>query len=453
LDLETAMSLAVARAIDRKYVGPDGRRPLSFQRVFKEWPTFNDEWVNPSAVVLPDGDLLYGPSHMTPTLMEDTWEVRGEPGFGLYKLDEATKEFDIGIRARTQAERNALKAGIEQIFVDDAIILAPLANKARNGIIVPMPEYWGLSCRLHLVSSRKLDDAAAAAANRWEALIHVRADAPHVKLGIVQPFRLSLKVVETSPIVAQAAPIVIVPQAPAPGPRFWFDGFAVDRSGSDVTAWADQSGNDNDATFVGMPGGSRHLQYVGSSPLNGLPGLQGSQDFSPQGLVNLNGGNIYTGGDPRTVFAMVTFGGLGAFGSLGGFPFTFRRSAAMFGLGVFTEGPPKPPGHQIFYTDFATTIEAVTPIDYSHTSRLVRWQTDPGGTTLQTYIDSVLVAETAMALGDELGASGFIIGNLINDDGHAVFEGYLHEIIGYDGSLAAPAVLTTESYLNSKWRP
>lgn len=456
-DLETAISLALLRVIDREYPGPGGQGVVRFLQTFEDWPSFESADLTPSAVVLPDGDLMYGPSHPTPTLMEETWEPRGENGLGLYVLSEASREFEVRFRGATTAERNALKAGLETAFeaddVEAASVMIPPTG-ARYGIVTTMPEYWGMTVRLTLLASSKLDDADTAAKNLNEGRLRVRAEARHVKLGPVPVFKLRVReIVEDSRIVTTTAPIVIVPQFPFPGPRFWFDGMAVNRVGTDVTLWADQSDNDNDATFVGMPGGSRHLQYVGSSPLNGLPGLQGSQGLSPQGLVNLNLGNLYTGGDPRTVFAVVTFGGTGAFGSLGGFVFTFRRSAAMFGLGVFTEGPPKPPGHQVLYTDLATTIEAVAPVDYSNTSHLIRWQTDVSGATLQTYIDGLLVAETAIGLGNELGAPGFIIGNLINDDGHAVFEGFLHEIIGYDGSHGptSPTVLTTESYLRHHW--
>jgi hypothetical protein len=240
--------------------------------------------------------------------------------------------------------------------------------------------------------------------------------------------------------------------APAPGPRFWFKADAgISLSGSDVTAWADQSGNGFNASDAGMPGGSRHLQFNPTST-NGLPGLTGSQAASPQALI-YTPGNVYTGGAPRTVFAVVKFGGTGAFGSLGGFVFTFRRSAPEFGLGVFTHGPPDPPGHQVLYTDFSapTTIEATTPVDYSGQAMLLRWQTNVGGTTLSVFKNGVAISTVTNTLGGEIGDTGFIIGSLINDDGHAVFEGDINEIIGYDGVLSGGDITLTENYLKEKW--
>jgi hypothetical protein len=233
--------------------------------------------------------------------------------------------------------------------------------------------------------------------------------------------------------------------APATGPRFWFKAdVGVTLSGSDVTAWADQSGNGFNVSDVGMPGGSRHLQYVASS-VNGLPGVAGTQDFAPQSLI-YTGSNLYNGGDPRTVFAVVKPGGTSIFGRLGGYIFTFRRSAAEFAMGLETQS-----GVQKFYTDFSTVISAVTPVDYSNTPILIRWQTDAGGVNLQTYINSVLVAQNSTTLGNELGNTGFIVGSIINDDGGQVFEGAINEVIGYDGSLSGGNVTTTENYLKTKW--
>jgi hypothetical protein len=233
---------------------------------------------------------------------------------------------------------------------------------------------------------------------------------------------------------------------PAAGPRFWFDATrGVTLSGSNVTAWADQSGNALNVSDVGMPGGSRHLQYVASS-VNGLPGLQGTQDFTPQSLI-YTGSNVYTGGAPRTVFAVVKPGGPSMFGRLGGYIFTFRRSAPEFGLGLETVGGTD----QRLYTDFTTIISASTAVDYTGTPILIRWQTDAGGTNLQTYINGASIPQTSTTLGGESGNVGFIVGSLINDDGGQVFQGDTNEIIGYDGVLSAGDITLTETYLKSKW--
>lgn len=194
-DLETAISMAVMRTIDRDYPGVGGQGTLRFLALHEDWPSFENSDIVPSACVLPDGDLKYGPSHPTPTLMEDTWEPVGERGLGLYVLSEASRDFELTFRGQTLEERNALKAALETAFEDPAVenatVMMPPTG-ARYGIVVEMPEYWGLTCRLTLLASRKLDDADTAAKNIHEGRLVLRAEARHVKLGPVSPFRLKI---------------------------------------------------------------------------------------------------------------------------------------------------------------------------------------------------------------------------------------------------------------------
>jgi hypothetical protein len=199
-DLETAISLAVARAVSGQFTGPGGAGKIAFTQVFEDWPSFESYYVPPSAVILPDEPLVFGPSQLVPRLLEETWEPVGEPGLGLYELAEASREIGLQYRAGTAAERNALKAGLETAFVAPEVTLAPV-NGARYGALVPMPEYWGLTARLAIVDSIKLDDADSAAQNRWEGRVTIRAQAKLVKLAIVQPFRVRIReVIGPSPV-------------------------------------------------------------------------------------------------------------------------------------------------------------------------------------------------------------------------------------------------------------
>lgn len=196
VDLETACALALIRWIDQPYPAPGGGpAQIKLAQVFEDWATFQDNFVSPGAVVEPDGELLYGPGQTEPRLMEETWEPQGGVGFGLYVLSEATKDFTLTVRSSNQAERNALKAGIEAAFVDPAVLLAPPLG-ARYGVVVQVPEYWDLPFTLKLLGSRKPDDAQKAAANIWDAEFRVAVQARHVKLGPVRPFvcRLTEKV-------------------------------------------------------------------------------------------------------------------------------------------------------------------------------------------------------------------------------------------------------------------
>jgi len=189
VDLTTAMSQAIAdRLTACAWPGPGGQGTIQLKRVFTDWPTFNDEFVPPSGCILPDPPLVYGPSHPTPRLLEETWEPQGQLGFGLYELQEATRDVEVVVRAPTSAERQALLAGIETTFQDPRLLM--WRRGARNGVFVPMPGYFGIPCRLTFLSSQKHDDQDTAARNQNEATFVVRAEAKHVMLGPVAPFTL-----------------------------------------------------------------------------------------------------------------------------------------------------------------------------------------------------------------------------------------------------------------------
>ncbi len=206
-DLETAMALALTRAVAGEFPGPGGLGKIQLAQVFEDWATFQDNFVSPGGVVEPDGELLYGPGQTVPVLIEETWEPQGGVGLGLYVLSEATKDFLLTIRSHVQAERDALKAGIEAAFVDPAVLLAPPLG-ARYGLVVDVPEYWGLPITLKLLGSRKLDDADRAAKGQWEAEFRIAVQGRHVKLGPVRPFGLRItEQVGDAPVPVTGDPI------------------------------------------------------------------------------------------------------------------------------------------------------------------------------------------------------------------------------------------------------
>ncbi len=196
-DLETAIADAVISIVSRPFPIPGTQKMIQLAELFDEWPEVEENFVDPSGVILPDTELMYGPSHPTPVLLEDTWEPKGEAGYGLYELSEASREFELAIRASTARDRQALKAGIETAFQgDDDVLVAP-SNGVRYGTVVLMPGYWNLPCRLTLLASRKLDDADTAIRKIEEARFRIVAQAAHVKFGRVPPFRVRVQVFES----------------------------------------------------------------------------------------------------------------------------------------------------------------------------------------------------------------------------------------------------------------
>lgn len=208
VDLETAIAEAVEAVLSRDFPGPAGEGTIRIEEFFEDWASMADNFIDPSAAVMPNDELRYGPSHPTPRALEDTWEPKGGAGFILVELSEASREFEVAVLTGTAASRIALKAGIETAFQEqNGLMVARYAGQAgaavtapgdRMGVVVQeMPGYWNLPCRLTLLASRKIDDSGTAAQGRAEARFRIRAEAPHVMLQPMQPFRLKLDVFES----------------------------------------------------------------------------------------------------------------------------------------------------------------------------------------------------------------------------------------------------------------
>lgn len=193
LDLRAAMATALAKKLrETEFPTPAGGT-IRFAEVFDAWPRYTDRHVAPAACVLPSS-WIYDAARMTPTLLEDTWEPKGAVGFGLYKLADITADFDIMIRAPSDAERSVLIAGLEQIWVAPEVLMDPLQG-ARYGVLLEMPEYWNVCAGFALKSARVLDDETRAMREHREAILTVTGQAPQVKLAPVRPLSLTVRVI------------------------------------------------------------------------------------------------------------------------------------------------------------------------------------------------------------------------------------------------------------------
>lgn len=192
LDLQTSMATAIADLLrGSKFPGPRGKGTISFAAVYDEWPSSQDNALSPSACVMSNDVLRYAPALLTPTLFEDTWEPVGQLGVGLYKLSEGECDFHVEMRAASRRERSALVAGIEALFVEP-LVLNDKQIGAQYGRTLPMPSYWNLDVRIALQEKALADDPESAKTNRWDATFLVRAQANHVRLDVVSPFRLTI---------------------------------------------------------------------------------------------------------------------------------------------------------------------------------------------------------------------------------------------------------------------
>lgn len=194
LSVRKAMATALARHIATlRFPGGKG-----FTQVFTDWPAYEGKYVPPTAVVMPKGSWIYEDALMSPTLLENTTEPidpgTGEmvgAGWGLYKLAEVTMPIEITFACQNNTERDNVLEFLEDTFVAAGVLMNEIEGP-RYGIIVPMPEYYGLPCRFALSEGRVLDDLETAMRDKREAVLTISAQAPHVTLGPVRPLILTV---------------------------------------------------------------------------------------------------------------------------------------------------------------------------------------------------------------------------------------------------------------------
>ena len=200
-DVRNAAALALARHLASLTFEDVEHR--QFSKVYDEWPAFLEHYQPPAACVLPAG-WTYGAWSFTPTLLEETWEPKLEPGWGLYKTAELECEMEVSIRTTTPAEREAIVLPVEDAFQDPQMLMSQKRGP-RNSIILPLPEYYGLPARFSLQRGRTIDDPESALRERRDAVLTVSVQASKVKLGPVYPMALHM-IKNTGGVVVDSLP-------------------------------------------------------------------------------------------------------------------------------------------------------------------------------------------------------------------------------------------------------
>jgi hypothetical protein len=197
-----AMSLALSRFLEQQTFHNPG--PFRFARVFSQWPSFVDKFVSPSACVLP-GEWRYVDALMTPALCPETVEppstVPGQmagDGFGLYKLSEVEQDFEISMRASSVGERDAIVETLEEIWHAPGLLMND-ASGARYGILLPLPEYFGVDARFSLLSARTIDNEETAIREHRDAVFTLSGQTIQVTVGPVSPLRLTVNYCQILP--------------------------------------------------------------------------------------------------------------------------------------------------------------------------------------------------------------------------------------------------------------
>ena len=187
IGVRNALAVALARLVEEMTF--PGDQAQNFAAIYDEWPDFLDTAVVPAACVLP-GDFRYADSQMTPSLIEDTWEPKGMPGWGLMKTAELQADFQLSIRTNLPRERSQLMQAIEDLFQPQGNLMD--LTGPRYGLVVPLPEYYGINGRFVLLAGSVIDNEDTAMREKRDAVFTISAYAPKVQVVPVWPLALSI---------------------------------------------------------------------------------------------------------------------------------------------------------------------------------------------------------------------------------------------------------------------
>jgi len=190
LDARDALALGLKRIVQEiRFPSFETDR---FAEIYDEWPSFNESMVVPAAAVLP-GEFRYEDwGHAAgPHLLEDTWEPKGKPGWGLYRTAEVAMEMQLTIRTNLPAERAVLMRAVEDAFQAPRLLMQQ--DGARYGLVRVIPEYYGLDGRFALLSGSVVDNEDTAMREKRDAVFTISARIPKVQVGPVLPMALKIE--------------------------------------------------------------------------------------------------------------------------------------------------------------------------------------------------------------------------------------------------------------------
>ena len=187
IGVRNALAVALARLVST--LSFPGSQAQTFASVYDEWPDFLETAVFPAACILPNG-FRYADSQMTPRLLEDTWEPKGLPGWGLQKTAELQTEFQLVIRTNLPGERRQLMQAIEDLFQPQSNTMDQTGP--RYGLVVTLPEYYGIDGRFALLAGDVIDNEDSAMREKRDAAFTISASAPKVQVTPVWPMALKV---------------------------------------------------------------------------------------------------------------------------------------------------------------------------------------------------------------------------------------------------------------------
>ena len=147
LDEDAAVRLALARVV-RDFRGFEAPGVRSFKpTVYEEWPEESTEITFPSIVLL-DARGRWTKDMGNDLIEETVWPAYGPTKYVLRKDADYEVTLQMAAMGNDRHVRGALISGMRRALMSDP---------DRFGIIVEIPEYWGLQCRLTPMGIAKVD--------------------------------------------------------------------------------------------------------------------------------------------------------------------------------------------------------------------------------------------------------------------------------------------------------
>lgn len=226
---------------------------------------------------------------------------------------------------------------------------------------------------------------------------------------------------------------------PLAGLKAWYDaGVGVTLSGSNVTAWADQSGNGNNLTP-----GVADPTFV-SSAINGQPGI----NFNISQAILSRATSPLTSGSDRTVVVVAkpTTNTSGTFTN-GGSLVQFYGDAGAAWVGYLADIS----GTVYGYSDNATADTLVSGPTILNVPIAFEFETQVGSQPGFTINGTSYASSGGTNVVTDSGTTGFSIGNNSTATTTQYFAGSICEVFVYDHILSTPDLSALRGYIQGKY--
>lgn len=177
LDARNAAAETLAAYLGQVVFVVDGRKAddskFRLNEVLANWPEAEVQLDYPAASI--DGEAApYEAHNFVPTMLEDTFNCYGE-GLVLWKTGELILDFQVDFWTNTEADRQAISAGLPRIFN---------LTEIRSGVLLAgHPDYFGRAVRCTLMDTDRADesDTTFDRERRLRVMVRSEIDVVHLR--------------------------------------------------------------------------------------------------------------------------------------------------------------------------------------------------------------------------------------------------------------------------------